>query len=206
MKTISDVAVASALLLILVSSFGCRCADGLFGVDKCADVPRGATPDPPGSHLCEWQHAQVANASIDRGMFYQADFVDTSDRLAPAAVQRIDTLVQQGAIGTVALYVEPSGDAQRDASRVLSVASTVSESGVPITPDQVQIAYPPAIGLDGFRAQQVARAASRSGNQGGQGGQGGSGQGGGGLGGGGVGGGGLGGGVGGGGLGGGGFF
>lgn len=167
MRKISDITVTSVLLMLLVSSVGCRCDDGIFGVDKCADVPCGAIPNKPGSRLCEWQHAQVANASIDRGMFYQSDFVNTSDRLGPAAVRRIETLVKQGDIGGLNLYVEPSGDAQRDAERVVALASAVSVAGIPTMPDQIQIAYPPAIGLDGFRAQQVARSATRNGGQGG---------------------------------------
>jgi len=166
-RKISDIAVTSVLLMLLVSSVGCRCDDGIFGVDKCADVPCGAIPNKPGTRLCEWQHAQVANASIDRGMFYQSDFVNTSDQLGPAAVRRIDTLVQQGEIGGLTLYVEPSGDAQRDAARVVAIASAVSDAGIPTMPEQIQVAYPPAIGLDGFRAQQVARTANRSGGQGG---------------------------------------
>lgn len=169
MMKLSNIATASVLLIVAATSVGCRCSDGIFGVDQCADVPCGAIPNKPGSHLCEWQHAQVANASIDRGMFYQADFVGRSNRLGPSAMRRVGTLVQQGSIGTVALYVEPSDDSQRDMARVVSLASAVSSAGVPITLDQIQIAYSPAIGLEGFRAQQVARAASRGGQGGGQG-------------------------------------
>jgi uncharacterized membrane protein YgcG len=192
MRNFFHTGVAIGLLMGATASTGCRNADGIFGVDRCANVPCGAIPNMPGSHLCEWQHAQVANASIDRFMFYQADFVGTSDRLGPAAGQRVDTLVHEGVLGAVDLYVEPSGEAQRDAARVVALASAFNSVGVPITPDQIQIAYPPAIGLDGFQAQQVSRAASRSGGGGGQrgggGGQlgGGGGQSGGGFGGGGI--------------------
>ena len=65
-----------------------------------------------------------------------------------------------------------------------ALASAFSIAGVPMSAEQIQIAVPPALGLDGFRAQQVARAASRSGLQGGSQGGGGSGLGGSGFGGG----------------------
>ncbi len=193
---------------ILAMSFalsGCRTGQGICHVDRCADVPCGAIPAKPGSHVCEWQQAQVRSASNDLGVFYQADFIGTTDQLGPAAKQQVARLVQQGAIGSVPVIVEPSDDPQRDAGRVIMLASAFSAAGSPMSADQIQVAFPPALGLKGFRAEQVARQASRSGSQGGGQGQNGGGFGGGG--GSGLGGGGLGGGFGGGGgLGGGGVF
>ncbi len=48
------------------------------------------------------------------------------------------------------------------------IASAFAAAGAPVSPDQIRIAYPAALGLEGFRAQQVARAASRTGTQGGK--------------------------------------
>lgn len=191
------------VLTVISLLSGCRTGQGICHVDRCADVPCGAIPAKPGSHVCEWQQAQVQSASDDLGVFYQADFVGTTDQLGPAAKQQVARLVQQGAIGTVPLILEPSDDPQRDAGRVIMLASTFSAAGSPMSADQIQVAYPPALGMEGFRAQQVARQASRSGNQGGGQGQSGGGFSGGGSG---LGGGGVSGGFGGGGLGGGGVF
>ena len=186
--------ICSGIIVIAATLGGCHSRRGICGVDHCADVPCGAIPGRPGNHLCQWQQAQVRSASTDLGVFYQADFVGTSEQLGPAAQQRVASLIQQGSIGTVPLIVEPSDDPQRDMARTISLASALSAGGATITSDQIQVAYPPALGLEGFRAQQVARTASRSGGQGGGQGGGGAGLGGGGLGGGGgVGGGGAGG-------------
>ncbi len=159
----------------MASFSGCHTGQGICKVDRCANVPCGAIPGKPGSRLCEWQQAQVRSASNDLGVFYQADFIDKSDRLSPAAEQQVARLVQQGAIGTVPLILEPSDDSQRDASRTIMLASAFAAAGSPMSVDQIQIANPPALGLEGYRAQQVARAASRNGNQGGGQGQGGGG-------------------------------
>ena len=48
-------------------------------------------------------------------------------------------------------------------------------NSTPMSAEQIQIANPPALGLEGYRAQQVARSASRNGSRGGGQGQGGSG-------------------------------
>ena len=55
------------------------------------------------------------------------------------------------------------------------LASAFAAAGTPISADQIQIANPPALGLEGYRAQQVARTLSRNGTRGGGQGQGGGG-------------------------------
>lgn len=174
MKIFKKWTCCGAVIFVAVSA-GCRSGHGICGVDRCASVPCGAIPGEPGNHLCEWQQAQVRSASTDHGVFYQADFVGKSDRLSPAAERQVARLVHQGAIGTVPLILEPSDDSQRDASRVIMIASAFTAAGTPMSADQIQIANPPALGLDGYRAQQVARVASRAGTQGGGQGQGGGG-------------------------------
>ena len=67
----------------------------------------------------------------------------------------------------ISFILELIDDSQRDASRVIMIASAFTAAGTRITPDQIQIAYPPALGLEGYRARQVAAAASRGGTRGG---------------------------------------
>ncbi|MBM3964936.1 MAG: hypothetical protein FJ308_07670 [Planctomycetes bacterium] len=171
METSSNWTFCGAVIFLTVCT-GCRSGNGIFGVDRCANVPCGAIPGKPGNHLCEWQQAQVRSASNDLGVFYQADFIGQSDRLSPAAELQVARLVQQGAVGTVPLILEPSDDSQLDASRAIMLASTFSAAGMQMSADEISVASPPALGLAGYRAQQVARAASRNGNQGGGQGQG----------------------------------
>jgi uncharacterized membrane protein YgcG len=171
MKTLGRWICCGAMVFHFVCT-GCRSRNGIFGVDRCANVPCGAIPGKPGNHLCEWQQAQVKSASTDLGVFYQADFIGKTDRLSPAAEKQVARLVQQEAIGTVPLVLEPSDDSKRDASRVVMLASAFTAAGSPMAAEQIQIANPPALGMQGYRAQQVARAASRNGGQGGGQGQG----------------------------------
>lgn len=186
------------LLAILMAS-GCKWNEGICGVDRCADVPCGAIPAKPGTQLCQWQQAQVAAASTDLGVFYQADFIGTTSELGPAAREQVGRMTQQGLVGKVPVILDASEDQERDSKRTVALAAAFSEAGVPMSPEQIQVAYPPALGLSSVNAEQAARRLGR------QGGGNGSGMMGGGFGGGGLGG--LGGGGGfGGGFGGGGFF
>ncbi len=166
-------------LAVFVSLMGCRAHTGPLDIDRCAQIPCGAIPQSAGVHVCEWQNAQVTAAAADQGVFYQADFVDHSDRLSPAAELRMTQLVQREAIGKIPIVLETSGDPHRDQMRVNAISTALQFRGIAIAPEHILIGTPPALGLDGYRAQQVARTASRSGSQqGGQGGQGGFGQGG----------------------------
>lgn len=167
MSQLSKVTKSSLNVLVLMSMAGCSVGQGILKVDRCADVPCGAIPGTPGSHLCEWQQAQVRSAANDLAVFYQADFIDKSDRLSPAAEQQVTRLVQQGTIGSMPLVLEPSDDPQRDIARTIMLANAFAAAGAPLSADQIRIATPPALGLEGFQAQQVARTASRSGNRGG---------------------------------------
>jgi uncharacterized membrane protein YgcG len=178
------------LSAILTATIGCKSNEGLFGIDRCADIPCGAIPAKPGTQLCQWQQAQVASASTDLGVFYQADFIGTTDELGPAARKHVDRMVQQGLVGKVPVILDPSEDPQRDEARTVALASAFTNAGAAMSPDQIQVAYPPALGLSAVNAQQATQNLSR---------QGGGGQGGGGLGGG-MTGGGMGGGFGGGGM------
>lgn len=184
-KGYASVGLTSA---IIAAGLGCHSGEGILGVDRCANIPCGAIPAPPRSHLCEWQRAQVAAASADLGTFYQADFIDTSDQLGPSANRQVLRLAHPQAVDRIAVILEPSDDPQRDAARAVSLASAFTLAGVRMSPEQVRIAYPAALGLDGLRAQPAVRQGSRSGAAGGseQGGSAQSGFGGGGFGGGGV--------------------
>ncbi len=78
-------------------------------------------------------------------------------------------------IGRIPIIVEPTGDPMQNLMRQRSVAAAFTAAGVSMSTEQVLLAHPPALGLDAFRAQQVARAAVRSGRSGSQGGTGGAG-------------------------------
>lgn len=164
--------ILSALLAV---SIGCKSNQGIFGIDRCADIPCGAIPAKPGTQLCQWQQAQVASASTDLGVFYQADFIGIRDELGPAAQKHVDRMVQQGLIGKVSVILDPSDDPERDGARAVALATAFTNAGSPMTPEQIQVAYAPALGLSPVRAQQSAQNLTRRGGSG----QGSSGQGGG---------------------------
>ncbi|TWT94710.1 hypothetical protein [Stieleria varia] len=147
---------ATIVTLTCCLSFGCSHHDGVLGVDCCADIPAGAIPAPAGSKVCQWQSAQVNSAIADQTVLYQADFIDRSATLSPAALQRLSRHAQTDLAAVQSWTIEPSGDAAVDTNRLASVLHELAIRGIH-SPD-VQLAFPAALGLSGPQAERAASA------------------------------------------------
>ncbi len=141
---------------------GCASRGGILGVDCCADVPAGAIPEPAGTKVCNWQSQQVGSAIADQTVLYQADFVASTASLSPAAVQRLSRHAQSNLANVQPWVIEPSGNESLDSQRVAMTVEELSRRG--ITPVDVQIATPAALGLRGPEAERVAGGFGNNGN------------------------------------------
>ena len=154
----------SAVLVCLgtLTLIGCASDHGILGVDRCADIPRGAIPEPAGSKVCEWQTAQVTSALADQGVFHLSDFRGDTAALSPAAIERLARSVDGGLAIGLTWIVEPSGDLELDAERVASLAAALHSAGLAVSADAIQVAYPAALGLPGPRAERIGIGGSRT--------------------------------------------
>lgn len=138
----------------LALAFGCAKNGDLLCVDRCADIPSGAIPEPPGTKVCRWQTEQVESAIADQTVLYLADFVAASAELSPGALERMSRHAQSGLASTLPWIVQPSTDSDLDAARVARVMNELSLRGVNAV--DVQVATPAALGLEGPFAEQAA--------------------------------------------------
>ena len=145
---------------------GCANKHGILGVDRCADIPCGAIPEPAGTKVCQWQTVQVSNALIDQGTFHLSDFVGRTPQLSPAAMERLARTTSSGLAASLEWIIEPSGDLAVDEARVASVIDALHSAGLPVAGEQVRIAYPAALGLSGAQAERVGVGAARAISQG----------------------------------------
>ena len=145
---------ACGLAIATMATLGCASCNGILGVDRCADIPAGAIPQPAGTKLCDWQTVQVSGAITDQTVLYQADFIGTSANLSPGALKRMARNANNGLLATQPTLIEPSGDADLDASRVDTANLQLVSFG--ITSPMVEVATPAALGLRGPEAEQAA--------------------------------------------------
>ena len=152
----------SCLAVALITTSGCASRGGIFGVDRCADIPAGAIPEPAGAKVCDWQTAQVANAEADQTVFYKCDFVGNSAKIAPESLNRIARSAGSGLATNQPSIIEPSGDETLDAARVTAVSLQLASYG--ITDPVVTVAIPAALGMQGIRAERIADGLGNFGN------------------------------------------
>ena len=140
----------SFLLLPFALFLGCAGNDGILHVDRYADIPEGAIPDPAGQKSSVIQNSQIEAAAIDQQVLYRADFVDSTTDLAPAADRRI-SLLTAGDNLLSTLIIEPSEDTDLDNRRVTALKSYLdSREIVGVT---IELAYPAALGLESVQAE-----------------------------------------------------
>lgn len=147
-------AYSFAILVLASPVAGCSRYHGIFGVDRCADIPAGAIPEPAGNKVCAWQTAQITSAFADQTTLYQCDFVGETSDLSPQAQQRILRHIHTGVASQSVWMIEPSANAPLDQSRIRSVSEFLTEQGAPSF--EVFLATPAAIGLEGAQAERVA--------------------------------------------------
>jgi hypothetical protein len=211
--------LAAASVGLLLASSGCQgpaCQDpncqehghGPFWADRCSTIPKGAIPQPVGTHLRQLDSTQIAKADADHFVIYQYEWDRTGKMLSRSGKRHVEGLASRLAQAPCPVLIEPQGDAELDEARRQAVIFTLASKGIGDADQRVLVDYPDAEALYGQTAPLIAfgylRSSASMMGGGGGGGGGIGGGGGGGLGGGGIGGGGgLGGGGGGGGLGGG---
>ena len=153
----------SLLVLMLliggVTSVGCTTCGGLIRGIGCSDIDNGSVPEPVGSKTMEWQVAQASLALQDQTTFYKSDFIGSSTRFAPAAIDKINRAIASGIENRLWL-VEPSGDAQTDKTRLELVIEILEVNGV--ESPTVYLAIPRAIGLPGPFAEAAISGAGLS--------------------------------------------
>jgi len=156
----------SCLAIALITTSGCASRGGIFGVDRCADIPAGAIPEPAGVKVCNWQTAEVSGAEADQTVFYKCDFIGNSAKIAPEAINRIARTATSGLAQSQPSIIEPSGDDALDAARVTAVSLQLASYG--ISQPDVAVAIPAALGMQGIRAEQIADGLGNFGNNGGR--------------------------------------
>lgn len=154
-RTVKSIQTAACIgVFVSFTIAGCASRGGIFGVDECADIPKGAIPHPAGKKLCDWQTAQINGAIGDQTVLYRADFIGKGSALSPGAIERMARNANTGLAATQASLIEPSGDESLDAARLGVVIDQLASLG--ITEPIVEIATPAAIGLRGPQAERVA--------------------------------------------------
>ena len=156
------------LVLLTMAAPGCE-----NGPKTCNDITPGAIPQPSGSYLCQWNHAETARADRDKFVIYQYEWAAEPTTLTPGGREHLDCLSQGLAQSTCPIVIETSQDDRLDAARREAIVRALAGKNVLLALDRVIVGRSEAEGLYGQEAPGVS--AEMLSNQGGAGAAGGAG-------------------------------
>lgn len=145
-------AVITALLLVIAGTSGC------FPFrDGYNYYPPGAINQPTGTATRQWQTAQAEKSHSDGLVLYEAAWIDGSDRLGPAATDRLARACVSGCSSSVFLTLEPSTDPAMDERRIQAIVDFANNRGTAISPESIVVARPDGNELYGEESVRIAR-------------------------------------------------
>ena len=157
-----------------VCFIGCESHGGLFGVDRCADIPKGAMPATTGTFACQWQTAQINRAQQDHYVIYQNEWFQDGPQLGPYGQQHATRLAATLPVVPYKVVIEPKFDQAKNAfdttldhARRDSMVHYLESRGIDDAENRVVIAYPIAEGLsadEGARAGAIVQGGGGQGN------------------------------------------
>src|ERR1700726_4103768 len=128
--------LAAATVGLLLASAGCQspgCKDpncqeqggpGFFWTDRCSTIPKGAIPQPVGTHLRQLDATQVIKADADHFVIYQYEWDRTGKALSRSGKRHVEGLASRLAGAPCPVLIEPEGDAELDEARRQAVIIT----------------------------------------------------------------------------------
>jgi uncharacterized membrane protein YgcG len=156
---------ALTVAALLGALTGC-CQDkcGPANVDRCADIPAGAIPQPNGTYACQWQTAQMERADQDHFVVYEHEWRAGGDALGPFGQRHVEELAARLPAVPNQLTIEPHFDVDRNAmdgelneARRAAVVAALTAHGVEGAADRVVIGWPRGEGLYGDEAARIGQ-------------------------------------------------
>lgn len=152
--------------------FGCMVivfASGCHPVrDGYRHYPRGAMSLPTGTMTRQIQAAQIEKAHRDGLVLYEASWIDGSDQLGPAAIERMAIQCNSDCDFVSFVTLEPSQDETLNERRRQTLLDLAYQHGLEISPDAIRFAYPDGNELHGEESVRIASEMMRGQQQGGQ--------------------------------------
>ena len=127
------------------------------GHKACNDITPGAIPQPNGTYLCQWNHAETARADQENFVIYQYEWSADGTKLTPFGQEHLARIAQGLPQVCFPVVIEPSADPRLNEIRRMAVLEALANCHVPITPDRVVLGRSEAEGLYGDEAPGVAR-------------------------------------------------
>jgi uncharacterized membrane protein YgcG len=141
---------ASLLILLAMAAAGCH------SEPSANDIPPGAIPQPCGTYVCKWNHAETARADQVNFVIYLYEWSAEPAKLTPHGQDHLDCLSARLVQAACPVVIETSHDDKLDAARREEIVKALAAKNVLMAAERVVIGRPEAEGLYGQEAPGIA--------------------------------------------------
>ena len=128
----------------------------LLGIDNCADIPKGAIPQPPGTYTNQWLDRQAGKAEADDFTFYYNEWVDGQAVLSPFGGEHLDRANTRLPFVPFQVVLQPEPNSPiLNGLRQKAMIEALTDAGFKDAARRVVIGRPAAEGLFGDEAERI---------------------------------------------------
>ena len=123
---------------------------------NCNDISPGAVPQPSGTYLCQWEHAQTARADQDNFVIYQYEWSADEVKLTRDGQAHLACIAQRLPQVPFPVVIDASSDDRLNELRRQAVLQNLNYGGNQVPIERVIVARPEAEGLYSQEAPGIA--------------------------------------------------
>lgn len=138
---------------IIVMSAGCCSWDS--GVDRFADIPPGAIPEPPHATVHRHFETQAAKAEADDFVFYRHEFYMDGKDLGPYGQYHLRLVANRIHQVPFPILIQAQPDPKLNEARRQTVILALKRVGLDDIDQRVIVGFPEAEGMSGEEAERV---------------------------------------------------
>jgi hypothetical protein len=143
--------IAASWLALLAVAAGCH-----SDPSTCNDIPAGAIPQPCGTYVCKWNHAETARADQVNFVIYLYEWSADPAKLTPHGQDHLDCLSARLVQAACPVVIETSHDEKLDAARREEIVKALAGKNVLMAAERVVVGQSEAEGLYGQEAPGIA--------------------------------------------------
>jgi hypothetical protein len=130
----------------------------LPGVDRCADIPKGAIPVENGTHLREIMDVQAAKAEADDFVIYKYEWCTEDGKvLGPYGNYHLGQMIRRLPAVPFPVLIQVHPDESVNEARRIFIVQQLAAAGIPDPDQRVLVGFPAAEGLYGEEAENIYR-------------------------------------------------
>lgn len=137
---------------------------GCLDIDNCADIPKGAIPQPIGTFTNAYVNLQAGKAERDDFVIYYNEWVDEQAVLGPYGGDHLGRIASRMPFTPFVVTIQPEPNKPvLTGLRYQAVVNALTEAGIPNAADRVVVGRSAANGMYGEAAPQIYQQLIRGG-------------------------------------------